>query len=104
MRAYGAVHDWRYHSFYFPVPFRIQVTGVPNTHINAFGEELLIMPSAARGSLQNKTGAIIRDYTAGPICFNGDECGAHEWIIEFERNRRSFERFVDILDLKPRAV
>jgi hypothetical protein len=40
----------------------------------------------------------VRDYTAGPVYFDGDENGAHEWIIEFEQRPAEFDRFVDILD------
>jgi len=80
-------------------PFRIQITGRTKHFINAFGEELIIdnaERALAEACLQ--TGAIIRDYTAAPVYFNGDDNGAHEWIIEFEQQPAEFERFTDLLD------
>jgi len=86
-------------------PFRIQVTGRTKHYINAFGEELII-DNAERALAEacRLTDAIIRDYTAAPIYFNGDESGAHEWIIEFEKEPCHFDRFVDILDETLRRI
>lgn len=80
-------------------PFRIQVTGRTRHFINAFGEELII-DNAERALEEacHQTGAIIRDYTAAPVYFNGNDCGAHEWIIEFEKRPAEFERFIDLMD------
>src|SRR3569833_2275880 len=86
-------------------PYRIQITGRTKHFINAFGEELIIdNAELALAEACSQTGAIIRDYTAAPVYFNGDECGAHEWIIEFEKKPAEFERFVDILDETLRRV
>jgi len=86
-------------------PFRIQVTGRTKHFINAFGEELIIdNAERALDEACQQTGAIIRDYTAGPIYFDGDESGAHEWIIEFEKKPAEFERFVDLLDETLRRI
>lgn len=80
-------------------PFRIQVTGRTKHFINAFGEELIIdNAERALDEACRQTGAVIRDYTAGPVYFNNKESGAHEWIIEFEKKPAEFERFVDLLD------
>ena len=86
-------------------PFRIQITGRTKHFINAFGEELII-DNAERALAEacSQTGAIIRDYTAAPVYFNGDECGAHEWIIEFEQKPAEFERFIDLLDETLRRI
>jgi hypothetical protein len=86
-------------------PFRIQITGRTKHFINAFGEELII-DNAERALAEacSQTGAIIRDYTAAPIYFNDKECGAHEWLIEFEKRPAEFERFVDLLDETLRRV
>jgi len=86
-------------------PFRIQITGRTKHFINAFGEELII-DNAERALAEacSQTGAIIRDYTAAPVYFNGDECGAHEWVIEFEQKPAEFERFVDLLDETLRRI
>src|SRR6195952_573190 len=87
------------------LPFRIQVTGRTKHFINAFGEELIIdNAERALDEACQQTGAIIRDYTAAPIYFNGNKCGAHEWIIEFEKKPAEFERFIDILDETLRRV
>ncbi|HWZ04996.1 MAG TPA: GH3 auxin-responsive promoter family protein, partial [Mucilaginibacter sp.] len=86
-------------------PFRIQVTGRTKHFINAFGEELIIdNAERALDEACQQTGAIIRDYTAAPVYFNGDDSGAHEWIIEFEKKPAEFERFVDILDETLRRI
>lgn len=86
-------------------PYRIQITGRTKHFINAFGEEIII--DNAERALEEackQTGAVIRDYTAAPVYFNDNECGAHEWIIEFEKKPNEFERFVDILDGTLRSV
>jgi hypothetical protein len=87
------------------VPYRIQITGRTKHFINAFGEELII-DNAERALAEacSQTGAVIRDYTAAPIYFNDKECGAHEWLIEFEKRPAEFERFVDLLDETLRRV
>ncbi|MBC7653776.1 MAG: GH3 auxin-responsive promoter family protein, partial [Oligoflexus sp.] len=73
--------------------------------INAFGEEVIIdNAEKALNKACADTGAQIKDYTACPIYFDKDEPGAHEWIIEFEKKPREFERFVDILDNTLREV
>ena len=86
-------------------PYRIQITGRTKHFINAFGEELII-DNAERALAEacSQTGAIIRDYTAAPVYFNGDESGAHEWIIEFEQKPAEFERFIDLLDETLRRI
>jgi hypothetical protein len=87
------------------LPYRIQITGRTKHFINAFGEEVII-DNAERALAEacSQTGAIIRDYTAAPIYFNDDECGAHEWLIEFEKRPAEFDRFVDLLDETLRRV
>jgi hypothetical protein len=86
-------------------PYRIQITGRTKHFINAFGEELIIdNAERALDEACQQTGAIIRDYTAAPIYFNANECGAHEWVIEFEKKPAEFDRFVDLLDETLRRV
>src|SRR6201996_2051202 len=86
-------------------PYRIQITGRTKHFINAFGEELII-DNAERALEEacHQTGAVIREYTAAPVYFNGDESGAHEWLIEFEKKPAEFERFVDLLDETLRRI
>ncbi len=86
-------------------PFRIQVSGRTKHYINAFGEELIIdNAERALDEACKQTGAVIRDYTAAPVYFKGNENGAHEWIIEFVKMPAEFERFVDLLDETLRHV
>ncbi|MEO8795620.1 MAG: GH3 auxin-responsive promoter family protein [Daejeonella sp.] len=86
-------------------PFRIQISGRTKHFINAFGEELIIdNAEQALRKACSETDAIIRDYTAGPIYFEGDQAGGHEWIIEFEQSPNDLERFIDIMDQTLREV
>jgi hypothetical protein len=80
-------------------PYRIKVTGRTKHHINVFGEELIIENAEeALRNVCNKTGAQIKDYTAGPIFMSGKEKGAHEWIIEFRKPPEEIDYFVEFLD------
>lgn len=80
-------------------PYRLKITGRTKHFINAFGEELII--DNAENALVKackETFAIIQDYTAGPIYFEGNKAGGHEWIIEFEKPPNDFLKFSEILD------
>ncbi len=80
-------------------PYRIKVTGRTKHHINVFGEELIIENAEeALKSVCAKTGAEIKDYTAGPIFMQGKGKGAHEWIIEFRKPPENLDYFIEILD------
>jgi hypothetical protein len=101
---------WRYMigdtiKFTSLTPHRIQITGRTKHFINAFGEELII-DNAEKGLLKacSETGAIIRDYTACPIYFEGNNAGGHEWIIEFENKPDNLERFTDVMDQTLREI
>jgi hypothetical protein len=86
-------------------PYRLKITGRTKHFINAFGEEVIIdNAEKALNKACADTNAQIRDYTACPIYFKGNEAGAHEWIIEFEKKPKEFERFIDILDNTLREV
>lgn len=86
-------------------PFRIQITGRTKHFINAFGEEVIV-DNAEKALVKacGETGAIIRDYTAGPIYFQGNNAGGHEWIIEFEKAPADIELFTHVLDNTLRDV
>lgn len=95
---------WRYIigdtvRFTSTTPHRIVITGRTKHYINAFGEELMI-ENAEEGLKQAcmKTNAIISEFSAGPIFMTGNEKGAHEWIIEFDKNPDDFDLFVETLD------
>jgi hypothetical protein len=86
-------------------PFRIQVSGRTKSFINAFGEELIV-ENAERGleAACAATGAVVHEYTAGPIYMDGSARGGHEWIIEFSHEPHDPARFMEVLDLTMRAI
>jgi hypothetical protein len=80
-------------------PYRIKITGRTAHFINAFGEEIIVdnaESAISRACL--KTGAVIREYTAAPVYYSGNACGAHEWLIEFEHLPVDLDEFGKILD------
>jgi hypothetical protein len=80
-------------------PYRIRITGRTKHFINAFGEEVII--DNAERALQvacKKTGAVIDEYTAGPVFMEDNNTGAHEWIVEFFTEPTDIEQFVTYLD------
>jgi hypothetical protein len=80
-------------------PYKIIVTGRVKHYINAFGEELIIDNTDMAISMAcEKTGAIVVDYTAAPIYFSDDTNGAHEWLIEFDKDPVDVEMFTKELD------
>ncbi|MEM6263373.1 MAG: GH3 auxin-responsive promoter family protein [Bacteroidota bacterium] len=80
-------------------PFKIRVAGRTKHFINAFGEELMVgNAEAALAHACELTGAIISDYTAAPVFFDGASQGRHEWLIEFDRPPANLEEFVYHLD------
>jgi len=95
---------WRYKigdtvAFTSLSPYRIRITGRTAHFINAFGEELII--DNADKAIQeacHATGAIIREYTAGPVYFSDKSSGAHEWIIEFNTPPPDIHDFTVLLD------
>ncbi len=95
---------WRYLvgdtiQFTSTYPFRIKVTGRLKHFINAFGEEVIVENTDnAIASACEKTGAVVNDYTAAPVYFSDQDNGAHEWMIEFEKEPENLERFIYELD------
>jgi hypothetical protein len=80
-------------------PFRIKVTGRLKHFINAFGEELIVdNADKAIAMASEKTNAIVNDYTAAPVYFSENSNGAHEWLIEFDKEPVSMEEFTKELD------
>ena len=80
-------------------PFRIKVSGRLKHFINAFGEELIVDNSdKAIAIASEKTGSIVNDYTAAPVYFSDTSNGAHEWLIEFEKEPKSTDDFTKELD------
>lgn len=86
-------------------PYRFQISGRTKQYINTFGEEVIVdNADQALNTACNATDAIIKDYTAGPVYFSSKDAGAHEWIIEFEKQPSNFNEFCEILDTKLREI
>ena len=80
-------------------PYKLRITGRTKHFINAFGEEVII--DNAEKALQaacNKTGAIVNEYTAGPVFMEDNNTGSHEWIIEFYEKPDDLNEFITSLD------
>jgi hypothetical protein len=80
-------------------PYKIKITGRTKHFINAFGEELIV-DNAEKGLKKacEITGAIINEYTAGPVFMVEGEKGSHQWVIEFEKEPEKIDVFAEILD------
>ncbi|PKP39824.1 MAG: hypothetical protein CVT98_00335 [Bacteroidetes bacterium HGW-Bacteroidetes-15] len=95
---------WRYLigdtvTFTSTFPHKIKITGRTKHFINAFGEEVII--DNAEQALKvacEKTGALISEYTAAPIYMDENAKGAHEWLIEFEKEPSDLNFFTTVLD------
>ena len=80
-------------------PYKIKVTGRLKHYMNAFGEEVIVDNSdKAIAVASERTGTVVKDYTAAPVYFSGDSNGAHEWLIEFEKEPDNIETFAVELD------
>lgn len=79
-------------------PYRFIITGRTKQHINVFGEELMIhnAEQAIKYACE-KTKSHIVDFTAAPVFMN-ENTGAHEWLIEFEKEPGNLEYFIKTLD------
>lgn len=95
---------WRYNigdtvRFTSTNPYRIKISGRTKHFINAFGEELVIENAEeAIAKSCELTGAIIENFTAGPIYLEKNKRGGHEWIIEFEKLPNDLSEFTIFLD------
>jgi hypothetical protein len=86
-------------------PFRIKVSGRLKHYINAFGEEVIVdNTDKAIAIACAKTGAVVTDYTAAPVYFSESSNGAHEWLIEFEKQPESPDIFTIELDAALKSV
>jgi hypothetical protein len=80
-------------------PYRIRVSGRLKHYINAFGEEVIVdNADKAIVAAAIASGAEVNDYTAAPVYFGDHSNGAHEWLIEFEREPESLAFFTEELD------
>jgi len=101
---------WRYLigdtvEFTSTAPYKIRITGRTRLYINAFGEEVII-DNAERAihAASEATGAVVRDYTAGPVYMGSEGRGCHEWLVEFAQAPSDPARFADVLDQTLQAV
>ena len=101
---------WRYEigdrvEFTATDPYRIRFAGRTKQYINVFGEELIV-DNADRALVEacRRTGASVSEYTVAPCYMSLRERGAHEWIVEFDREPDDRERFAEELDRALRAA
>jgi hypothetical protein len=80
-------------------PFKFHITGRTRHFINAFGEEVIVDNAEKAFKIAcERTNAIISEYTGGPIYMNDNQKGAHEWIIEFEKEPNDMDHFIQLFD------
>lgn len=86
-------------------PYRIIITGRLKHYINAFGEEVIVdNTDKAIAMACERTGAQVNDYTAAPVYFSEQNNGAHEWLIEFDREPSDMPGFIVALDQALKSV
>jgi len=101
---------WRYEigdrvEFTSTDPYRIRFAGRTRQYINVFGEELIVdNADRALAAACTETGAAVAEYSVAPCYMSLDERGAHEWLVEFEREPADPEAFAAALDKALRAV
>lgn len=94
---------WRYQigdviQFTSTNPYRFRISGRTKQYLNVFGEELMVHNAdSAIASACEKTHAQVKEYTVAPL-FMKENSGAHQWLIEFEKEPNNFEFFVSLLD------
>lgn len=95
---------WRYQigdtiKFTSVNPYRFKITGRTKHFINVFGEEIVIENTENALKIAcEKTGALVKEYTVAPVFMQNDKSGAHEWLVEFEREPEDINYFTDVLD------
>jgi len=86
-------------------PFRFRISGRTKQFINVFGEEVIVDNADKALDLACKeTGALLADYTAGPVFMDAFSKGSHEWIIEFEKSPSDLNHFIESLDRSLQSV
>lgn len=102
---------WRYIlgdtiQFTNTLPYRFKITGRTKSFINAFGEELIVdNAEVAMAKACEKHHAQVKEYTAAPVFMGESNAnGAHEWIVEFEREPSDLVQFSADLDVFLREI
>lgn len=86
-------------------PFKIKVTGRLKHFINSFGEEVIVdNADKAIAIASSLTNSIVNDYTAAPVYFNENHNGAHEWLIEFDKEPEDLNVFATELDAALQSI
>ncbi len=86
-------------------PVKIKIAGRTRSFINAFGEELMVHNADHAITLAaQETDAEVLNYTAAPVYAQGNERGYHQWLIEFAREPKDKDRFMQLLDQHLREV
>lgn len=79
-------------------PYRIKISGRTKSFINVVGEELIVdNADVALKNACDKTGAIIKEYTAAPLFYDNNKT-THEWFIEFEKEPSDINFFTELMD------
>jgi hypothetical protein len=80
-------------------PYKIKITGRIKHYMNAFGEEVIVdNTDKAIAHAAERTNSVVNDYTAAPVYFSEHSNGAHEWLIEFEKEPADMNAFIFELD------
>ncbi|CAN5892640.1 GH3 auxin-responsive promoter family protein [soil metagenome] len=86
-------------------PYRIKISGRTKHFINAFGEEVIVENAeVAVTKACAETGAIVSNFTAAPVYFEGKNRGGHQWLVEFSRPPDDLSTFTRVLDQTLREV
>ena len=86
-------------------PYRIKISGRTKHFINAFGEEVIVENAeAAITKACAATQAIISNFTAAPVYFEGKSRGGHQWLIEFAQAPTDLKTFTQVLDQTLREI
>jgi hypothetical protein len=86
-------------------PYRFRISGRTKHFINVFGEEVIVdNADKAIETACQATGAVILDYSAGPVFMNISSKGSHEWIIEFDKEPSDIDIFTENLDAALKSV
>ena len=81
-------------------PYKVIVSGRIKHFISAFGEHVIAKEvEQAMQEATKQTGSRITEFTVAPqITPEGEELPYHEWFVEFEKEPKDLQQFLEILD------
>ena len=86
-------------------PYKFVITGRTRHFINLTGEEVIVdNAEKAVKTAAAKTGATVKNYTAGPEFMHENGRARHEWIVEFDRPPADIRLFAEELDKSLRQL